>query len=321
MDVAEPVEGMAGLVASTAGPQVRVAVSAAPDLPPALADANQFEVAILNVAVNVRDAMPDEGTLRISALDEDVDPGHPSGAAPGRYLRLLAADTGLGMDEATRARAVEPFFSTKGIGRGTGLGLSMAQGLAAQLGGALTIASRPGLGTNVELWLPAVSEVPPDAVAAEAAPKSAPESASEGASPARGTAARPSSASHGRDEPEQARGGPSEDLAAGLVASGLVAWPPCAPSRRRTSAPKYRHRGRGRGGRANRGRRDHARSPRHRRTRLDPPGWEGGQAGQSRGFLLARILGGWATTAATSSRLGPRRGRARGSWWPPSTRP
>jgi len=73
---------------------------------------------------------------------------------PGRYVRLSVADTGIGMSEATLARAVEPFFSTKGIGKGTGLGLSMVHGLASQLGGALTIQSRPGVGTNIELWLP-----------------------------------------------------------------------------------------------------------------------------------------------------------------------
>ena len=78
---------------------------------------------------------------------------------PGGYVRLSVADTGVGMDEATLARAVEPFFSTKGIGKGTGLGLSMVHGLAAQLGGALTIDSKPGAGTNVELWLPVADEL------------------------------------------------------------------------------------------------------------------------------------------------------------------
>ena len=158
IDVTDLVQGMADLVASTSGPQIHVAVEVAPELPAALADANQLEMAILNLAVNARDAMPDGGTLRISAAHVMVNAGNPSGLAPGHYVRLSVADTGTGMDEATLARAVEPFFSTKGIGRGTGLGLSMVHGLAAQLGGALTIQSRPGLGTNVELWLPAASE-------------------------------------------------------------------------------------------------------------------------------------------------------------------
>jgi len=80
----------------------------------------------------------------------------------GRYVRVSVADTGSGMEEAILARAVEPFFSTKGIGQGTGLGLSMAHGLASQLGGALLIASTPGLGTNVELWLPQTDAAPAD---------------------------------------------------------------------------------------------------------------------------------------------------------------
>ncbi|MFC5567082.1 PAS domain S-box protein [Rubellimicrobium aerolatum] len=158
VDVGELVRGIAELVRSTTGPQIRVAVETAPDLPPALADANQVEMAILNLAVNARDAMPEGGTLRLSATAETVDTRHPSGAKPGRYVRLSVADTGVGMDQATLARAVEPFFSTKALGQGTGLGLSMAHGLAAQLGGTLTIQSRPALGTNVELWLPAAKE-------------------------------------------------------------------------------------------------------------------------------------------------------------------
>ena len=153
VDVGRLVEGMAGLLGSTTGPQVRVVVDVAADLPPAKTDPNQLEMALLNLGVNARDAMPDGGTLRISATREIVH--QPRGDLKrGHYVCLSVADTGIGMDEATLARAVEPFFSTKGIGKGTGLGLSMAHGLAAQLGGALTIQSRLALGTNVELWLP-----------------------------------------------------------------------------------------------------------------------------------------------------------------------
>jgi CheY-like chemotaxis protein len=121
----------------------------------AQADPNQLEMAILNLSVNARDAMPDGGTLTISAKVDAVGNGHRSKLPPGPYVRLSVADTGIGMDEATLARAVEPFFSTKGIGRGTGLGLSMVDGLAAQLGGSLAIDSKPGLGTCIDLWLPA----------------------------------------------------------------------------------------------------------------------------------------------------------------------
>jgi PAS domain S-box-containing protein len=154
VDIARLVTGMGDLVSSTTGPQIRVVVDARGDLPPAKADPNQVEMALLNLAVNARDAMPEGGTLRITASEESIGSAHPSRLRPGPYIRLSVADTGTGMDEATVARAIEPFFSTKGVGKGTGLGLSMVHGLASQLGGALTIQSRPGLGTNVELWLP-----------------------------------------------------------------------------------------------------------------------------------------------------------------------
>lgn len=153
VDVGELVNSMADLLASTTGPQVRVVVDMADDLPPARADLNQLEMALLNLGVNARDAMPEGGTLRISATRESIR--HTTGTLNvGHYVRLSVADNGIGMDDATLVRAVEPFFSTKGIGKGTGLGLSMAHGLAAQLGGALIINSQPAVGTNVELWLP-----------------------------------------------------------------------------------------------------------------------------------------------------------------------
>jgi PAS domain S-box-containing protein len=161
VDVGALVRGMADLIASTSTPQVRVVVKVADDLPAARADSNQLEMAILNLAVNARDAMPDGGTLSISADASQGAAPLPRELAPGAYVRLSIADTGVGMDGRTLQRATEPFFSTKGVGKGTGLGLSMVHGLASQLGGAITIASTPGLGTNVELWLP-VSE---DAVA------------------------------------------------------------------------------------------------------------------------------------------------------------
>lgn len=153
VDVVKLVHDMGELVASTSGPQIKVVVDAPADLPAAIGDSNQLEMALLNLAVNARDAMLDGGTMRISARAEQVESGHRSKLAPGNYLCLSVADTGIGMDAVTLARAVEPFFSTKGIGKGTGLDLSMAHGLASQLDGALTIQSSPGLGTNVELWL------------------------------------------------------------------------------------------------------------------------------------------------------------------------
>lgn len=154
VDVADLLSGMGDLVSSTTGPQIKVVVEAPMDLPAAMADPNQLEMALLNLAVNARDAMPEGGTLRISARAEAVVPEHEASLRPGDYICLSVADTGTGMDEATLARAIEPFFSTKGVGKGTGLGLSMVHGLASQLGGKLMLRSRQGLGTNVELWLP-----------------------------------------------------------------------------------------------------------------------------------------------------------------------
>jgi PAS domain S-box-containing protein len=157
VDTARLVEGMASLIDSTVGPTIDVRVEVEDDLPPAKADHNQLEMALLNLAVNARDAMPDGGELVIAARRETVCEGQ-SELKPGHYVRLCVRDTGLGMDESTRRRAVEPFFSTKGIGKGTGLGLSMVHGLAAQLGGGLVIDSAAGEGTSVALWLPVSAE-------------------------------------------------------------------------------------------------------------------------------------------------------------------
>ena len=158
VDVAELVRGMSELIGSTTGPQIRMSVDVAANLPRALADPNQLEMAILNLAVNARDAMPDGGTLRIAAEARPAGRRNKLGLSPGDYVCISVADTGIGMDAATLKRAVEPFFSTKGISKGTGLGLSMVHGLAAQLGGAVHLASQPGVGTNVELWLPSTDE-------------------------------------------------------------------------------------------------------------------------------------------------------------------
>lgn len=171
VDVAKLVSGMGDLVASTTGPQIKVVVDAPEDLPAAIADPNQLEMALLNLSVNARDAMLEGGTIRISASTEVVHKDHRSKLPAGNYLCVSVADTGAGMDAATLARAVEPFFSTKGIGKGTGLGLSMAHGLASQLNGALTIQSTPGLGTNVELWLPRSMAAPAAALTGVEAPE------------------------------------------------------------------------------------------------------------------------------------------------------
>ncbi len=160
IDMAVLIAGVGDLVTSTVGHQIQVTMDAPVGLPAAEGDANQLEMAILNLSVNARDAMPHGGSLSIEAADELIGLGHRTALPPGRYIRLSVSDTGMGMDEVTLTRAIEPFFSTKDPGRGTGLGLSMAHGLASQLGGALAISSKPGLGTRVELWLPTSADTP-----------------------------------------------------------------------------------------------------------------------------------------------------------------
>ncbi|UUR08437.1 PAS domain S-box protein [Sphingomonas glaciei] len=158
IDLRRVVSEMSELVESTSGPRIRVVTQLPPELPAALADGNQLEMALLNLSVNARDAMPEGGTLSIAAREEAEGAGRRLGLPRRPHVVLSVSDTGLGMDEDTRRRAIEPFFSTKGIGKGTGLGLSMVHGLAAQLGGALDIRSAPGLGTSIELWLPLAEE-------------------------------------------------------------------------------------------------------------------------------------------------------------------
>ncbi len=134
---------------------VALEIAAPPDLPPVAADRAQLELALFDLAMNARDAMPGGGRLRIEAAREATSPADPRGLAPRGHVRVSLADTGTGMDPATLARATEPFFTTKEVGKGSGLGLSMAHGFATQSGGALRLESRPGEGTVVRIWLPA----------------------------------------------------------------------------------------------------------------------------------------------------------------------
>ncbi|CAA2101842.1 Blue-light-activated protein [Methylobacterium bullatum] len=154
VDVPELVRGMTELLQGSIGAGIPVATHFPPELPLANVDANQLELALLNLAVNARDAMPEGGRITIAARDAVVAPDQIPGLAPGRYVCLSVTDTGDGMDEQTLARATEPFFTTKGVGKGTGLGLSMIHGFAEQSGGRLCLRSVPGQGTTAELWLP-----------------------------------------------------------------------------------------------------------------------------------------------------------------------
>jgi signal transduction histidine kinase len=161
VDIGDLVCGMEDLLTRALGFDIELECQFPSTLPPVIVDANQLEVALLSVALNARDAMPGGGRLLISALEDTVG----SGAAdfslpPGDYVRLRVVDTGAGMDEATRAKATEPFFTTKCPGTGAGMGLSVAQGILAQSRGMLRINSSPNIGTAVELWLPQSSTCP-----------------------------------------------------------------------------------------------------------------------------------------------------------------
>jgi PAS domain S-box-containing protein len=159
VDLAALLEGMRDLITSSIGSSIELKIIAPDDLPPALADANQLELAILNLCVNSRDAMPNGGLLTIAAEPAVIGPGGMPNLSPGAYVRLSVVDTGGGMDEKTLTKAIEPFFSTKELGKGTGLGLSMVHGLAAQLGGAFALTSTPNKGTRADLYLPVADSV------------------------------------------------------------------------------------------------------------------------------------------------------------------
>lgn len=154
VDVRELVRGLDDLLRSSVGAEIRIRTQFPLTLAPAYVDANQLELAVLNLVVNARDAMPTGGELTIAGREQQVRPGDKMDLPPGAYILVRVADTGQGMDEATLKRATEPFFTTKAVGDGTGLGLSMVHGLAAQSGGRLVLSSRKGAGTTAELWLP-----------------------------------------------------------------------------------------------------------------------------------------------------------------------
>jgi signal transduction histidine kinase/CheY-like chemotaxis protein len=163
IDLRRLLAGIEPLLRQTLGGAIHMGITAGADLAPAEADANQLELAILNLVINARDAMPAGGSLRIGLEKRRTDGTSPPELAAADYAVIAIADSGTGMDEATLARAFDPFFTTKGAGVGSGLGLPMVQGFAAQSGGAVQIRSRPGAGTTVELWLPIAHGPPIDA--------------------------------------------------------------------------------------------------------------------------------------------------------------
>ncbi|HZU91697.1 MAG TPA: PAS domain-containing protein [Stellaceae bacterium] len=166
VDINAVVRGMSDLLQRTIGPNLSVNTALAADLWPALVDATQIEIALLNLVINARDAMPVGGSVLIETrnLESGVDP-LPVEIAGHDCLMLAVRDTGTGMSEEVRARAIEPFFTTKEVGRGSGLGLSQVYGVARQSGGTLAIDSAPGRGTTVRLYLPRAVGLPANAAA------------------------------------------------------------------------------------------------------------------------------------------------------------
>jgi PAS domain S-box-containing protein len=147
------IDGMTELVQRSLGPSINFENHVARFLPWVKVDANQMEMALLNLAMNARDAMPNGGSITVDA-EEVVISTATAELKPGAYICLAVSDTGEGMDETTLRKATEPFFTTKGMGKGTGLGLSMVKGLTEQSGGSLKLHSEKGRGTRAELWLP-----------------------------------------------------------------------------------------------------------------------------------------------------------------------
>ena len=177
VNVNDIIGGMSDMLGRTIGPMTRIQNDLAAGLWPAVADPVQIEVALLNLALNARDAMPDGGMLTFRTRNVmAAQPGTGQAALPqGDYVMVTVSDTGHGMPAEVRARAFEPFFTTKGIGKGTGLGLSMVYGFATQAGGTVTIDSVSGKGTAISLYLP----------------RAAPEQDTQSAAPETMTGARP----------------------------------------------------------------------------------------------------------------------------------
>jgi PAS domain S-box-containing protein len=158
---------LADMLMRTLGARIRVMLDCPASVPAVHADAGELEAALVNLALNARDAMPEGGHLRITARERTVGPG--AAVAPGSYVSFVVEDDGCGMPRDVLARALEPFFTTKEAGKGSGLGLSMVYGFARQSGGLVNIDSRPGQGTRVEVLLPAAA-APEEAAEGDASP-------------------------------------------------------------------------------------------------------------------------------------------------------
>ncbi|HTZ71985.1 MAG TPA: ATP-binding protein, partial [Acetobacteraceae bacterium] len=162
VDLRRLVSGIGDLLTRAVGATVSLQVRLDDSLPPAFIDPAQLELALLNLAINARDAMPDGGRLTLgSSVLRSVPPELAGDLAPGDYIAIAVADTGTGMTQEVRERAFEPFFTTKEQGKGTGLGLSQVYGFVRQSGGTVKLSSAPGDGTTVSIYLPRAEAVTP----------------------------------------------------------------------------------------------------------------------------------------------------------------
>jgi two-component system, cell cycle sensor histidine kinase and response regulator CckA len=163
LDLRDVIGSMQSMLQRLIGEDVILHFRAPPSLGSIRADPSQIEQVILNLAVNARDAMPDGGSLTIELKDlylDELFAAHHQTVVPGPHVMLAMSDTGIGMDEATRKRAFEPFFTAKKPGKGTGLGLSTVYGIVKQSGGTIWVYSEPGLGATFRVYLPRVEEAP-----------------------------------------------------------------------------------------------------------------------------------------------------------------
>jgi signal transduction histidine kinase len=159
IDINDTLTSMSDLLRSTMGGSIQIDADLEHELRPALVDPTQLELAVLNLAINARDAMDGAGMLGISTRNVVLgQPQRPEEPAPGAYVAVCVADTGSGMTDEVRAKAFEPFFTTKGVGKGSGLGLSQVLGFAKQSGGGMTIDTRLGEGTAIRIFLPCAAQ-------------------------------------------------------------------------------------------------------------------------------------------------------------------
>jgi signal transduction histidine kinase len=170
IDISALASASTDLLTHTLGGMVEVEWRREDDLRRAFADSAQLELALMNLIINARDAMPEGGTITVHATNRNVEEDEPPHVKPGDYVVLAVIDTGCGIAPGLIEQVMEPFFTTKPVGKGTGLGLSMVYGFAKQSGGAIRVESEVDRGTRVEIWLPAAPQDAPDPAEASTTP-------------------------------------------------------------------------------------------------------------------------------------------------------